>query len=297
MANNPCLNGVRKFNNPHYDGGDSEISPNESPVGDNTEDQYLSDGTPSQFSTDKEFVKSNSRQIRRENAVEDTEDSDAYCKEVQCIELEELSRDQNRESTAVDVGTFSSGLSGNTEETGEEMMSTPVNANGEVSQMQNGFAYGRLEQRLHDVQRTIDSIASPYPDESSPHVPERFNLSRSWSCRANLMTGSYSPDKSNGTPLYGFENGFPGRPEGFGRKLPQLTFGSNTMRLPRNDSQSSLGSASMDELTSQSGKAGDEDITSVHTFVTGLQEMAKLEYEKKLVDGPVRNQYIGFPYY
>ncbi|XP_015892536.3 kinesin-like protein KIN-7E [Ziziphus jujuba] len=290
----PRPNGVRKFNNPHYDDRDSESSPVEDNKGD-----YLSDGTSSTLSLGKKFVRSNSIQSQEDSAVGAAEYSDEYCKEVQCVEMEESSRDKNSESLALPAGgyegTLALTLSGNTDVTGEGMMSTSVNGDREVSHLQNGFACGALEQRLHDVQMTIDSLASPCPEETSPHASavdmstsRSFSLTRSWSCRANLLTGSSSPDKVERTPSSGFEKGFPGRPEGFGRKFPPLTFGSNATMLSRNDSQSSLGSACMDELRENSVKTGDEDITSIQTFVAGMKEMAKFEYEKKLVDGKIQ---------
>ncbi|KAF3435791.1 hypothetical protein FNV43_RR22883 [Rhamnella rubrinervis] len=279
-------NGVRKFNNPHYDDRDSESSPAEPHHWQNNKDHYLSDGTSSTLSIGKKFVRSNSSQSQEGSAVGAAEDSDESCKEVRCIEMEELSRDKNPESLALSTGrnegTLALTLSGNTDVTGEGMMSTPVNGNR-----------GELEQRLHDVQMTIDSLVGPCPEETSPWAStadfsssRSFNLTRSWSCRANLMTGSSSPDKVERTPPSRFEKGFPGRPEGFGRKFPMLTFGGNTTTLSRNDSQSSLGSASMDELGGHSVK--NEDITSIQTFVAGMKEMAKFEYEKQLADGQMQ---------
>lgn len=119
-----------------------------------------------------------------------------------------------------------------------------------------------------------------------------LRLTRSWSCGANFMAGLSSPEKTERierTPPNGFEKDFPGRPEGLQRKFPLLTYGSNATSLSRNNSQSSIGSASMDELRSQSIRtSADGEITSIQTFVTGLKEMAKLDYEKQLVDGQVR---------
>lgn len=300
VADHPRLNGVRQFNNPHYDDRDSESSP----VEDNKDD-YLSDGTSSTLSIGRKFVLSNSIQSQEGSAIGAAEDSDEYCKEVQCIEMEESSRDKNSESLALSAGGYEGALaltfSGSTDVTGQGMMSTPVNGEREASHLQNGLAYGALEGRLHDVQMTIDSLVGPCLEETSPHASaadmsssRSFSLTRSWSCRPNLMTGSSSPDKVERTPPSGFEKGFPGRPEGFGRKFPPLAFGANSTRLSRNDSQSSLGSACMDELRANSVKTGDEDITSIQTFVAGMKEMAKFEYEKKLADGQVRFD-ICFP--
>lgn len=282
VADHPHPNGIRKFNNPHYDDRDSESSPAEPHLWENNKDLYLSDGTSSTLSIGKKFVRSNSSQSQEGSAVGAAEDSDESCKEVRCIEMEESSRDKNPESTGRNEGTLALTLSGNTDVTGQGMTSTPVNGNR-----------GALGQRVHNVQMTIDSLVGPCPEETSPWASaadfpssRSFNLTRSWSCRANLMAGSSSPDKVERTPPNRFEKGFPGRPEGFGRKFPMLTFSGNTTRLSRNDSQSSLGSASMDELGGRSVK--NEDITSIQSFVAGMKEMAKFEYEKQLADGQVR---------
>ncbi|KAM3695444.1 hypothetical protein ACJW31_07G132000 [Castanea mollissima] len=253
--------GVRKFNNPHYFDGDS-VSNSEDPycqLGDNTEDNSLSDATSS-LSIRKKFVRSNLSQ----NQGETSEDPDDYCKEVQCIEMEESRNSKNPEFQAVRPGeneqTLALRSSRDGDVTGRGMMLTPVNRNGEV--MEAGMmSSGSLK------------------------------LTRSWSCGANLMAGSSSPEKTKQierTPPNGFEKDFPGRPEGLQRKFPLLTYGSNATSLSRNNSQSSIGSASMDELRSQSIRtSADGEITSIQTFVTGLKEMAKLDYEKQLVDGQV----------
>ena len=292
--------GVRKFNNPHYFDIDS-VSNSEDPycqLGDNTEDNSLSDATSS-LSIGKKFVRSNLSQ----NQGETSEDPDDYCKEVQCIEMEESRNSKNPEFRTVRPGeneqTLALRSSRDGDVTGQGMMLTPVNRNGEVSKIQNGLPYGALEQKFHNVQISIDSLNSSNPSGTSLQVMEAgmmssgsLKLTRSWSCRANFMAGSSSPEKTERiehTPLNGFEKEFPGRPEGLQRKFPLLTYGSNATSLSRNNSQSSIGSASMDDLRSQSIRtSADGEITSIQTFVTGLKEMAKLDYEKQLVDGQVR---------
>lgn len=270
----PSSIGVRRYNNPHYNVRDSESSPREPQLPDDDDDHYLSDGTSSPLTTGKKFVQSNSGQSQDETA----EDPDDYCKEVQCIDMEDSSR--HMDSDGGNEGALA--LSGTTDVNGQENL---VNRDRELGQMQHGFAYDALEQRRNDVRMTIDSLATAGDMPSS----RSFSLTRSWSCRADLRTGSFSPDKADRTPPNGFEKGFPGRPDGHGRKFPLLNFDSKSIRLSRNNSESSFGSVSMD---AQGGRTGDDDVTSLHTFVTGLKEIAKLEYEKKLVDGQVRREYF-----
>ena len=286
--------GVRKFNNPHYFDRDSRSNSEE--IRDNTEDNSFSDDTSS-LSIGKGFVRSDFSQNQGETA----EDPDDYCKEVRCIEMEESSKTKNPESCTLRTGENEQSLalsaSGDGDVTGQGMMLTPVNGNREVSKID--LPYGALEQKLHNVQITIDSVDTSYPDEPSLQVmatgmmsSRSFKLTRSWSCRANLMAGSSSPEMAeqiDSTPPNGFEKDFPGRPKSVRRNFPSLTYGADATSLSRNDSQSSIGSASLDDLRSQSIRtSADEEITSIHTFVTGLKEMAKLDYEKQLVDGQVR---------
>ncbi|KAL2591839.1 hypothetical protein AAZV13_12G033600 [Glycine max] len=198
------------------------------------------------------------------------EDPDDYCKEVRCVENGEL---------ALPISGDESGIS--------QEISSHLNEDTGDSQIQENSTL--LEQRLHVVQSTIDSLVCPSPDEQSPQVMSENNknlrLTRSWSCTEYHMTGS--PESVGGiqrTPANGYEKGFPGRPDGL-QKFPPLNYDGST-KLLRNGSQSSMGSLSVDDLRASSIRtSADEDITSIHTFVAGMKEMVKQEYEKHLVDG------------
>ncbi|CAL5377094.1 unnamed protein product [Camellia sinensis] len=264
--------GGRKIDNTQYSNGDYSSNTEEhySPqLPGNDEDHYLSDGTSSPLSVRGKFVRS--------------EDPDDICKEVRCIEMDDSSKDKISESCALSTGEnegmLASRISRYGNNVAERGMETPPR---EVGGIQNNSTYGGAsERKIWDVGKTIDSLVSPYPDGMSSFRSQK--LTRSWSCRANLMVGSSSPNFEN-TPPIGFEKSFPGRPEGFQRMVPQLNYGPNIV-FSRNASQSSVGSAFIDELKSQNGKASaDEDIPSIDTFVAGLKEMAKLEYEKQLAD-------------
>ncbi|KAI4300075.1 hypothetical protein L6164_033492 [Bauhinia variegata] len=214
----------------------------------------------------------------------DQSDTDEYldedCKEVKCVE-DESSRDKSEDldQSRSDYGVLA---------TGQEML-TSGNENGEVNHIQGNTTDGALEQRLHGVQMSVDSLVCTYPDERSPQAmsenmsnSRNMTLARSWSCREHLLTGS--PEWARhleSTPANGFEKGFPGRPEGLPRKFPPLTYDAAT-RLSRNDSHSSIGSPSMDELRADSMRtSADDGITSIQTFVAGMKEMVKLQYENQ----------------
>ncbi|KAB1224551.1 Kinesin-like protein NACK1 [Morella rubra] len=243
--------GVKRFNNPHYYDGDSRSNP---------EEHALSDDTSSPLSIGKKFVRSHFTQSQKEIAVGTAEDPDDYCKEVRCIEMEESSKNKNSASRALrtdaNEGQLALNVSGDGDLTSQPMMLTPVRGDR-------------------------DAMAAGTMSSGS------LKLTRSWSCRANLMTEN--AEQMESTPPNGFERDFPGRPEGLQRKFPLLTYGANTTSLSRNDSESSIGSASMDELRAHSTEAsGEVEITSIHSFVAGLKDMAKLDREKQLVDGQVQ---------
>ncbi|XP_058213203.1 kinesin-like protein KIN-7E isoform X2 [Rhododendron vialii] len=216
------------------------------------------------------------------------EDPNEICREVRCIEMDESGADKISEPLAFSTGN-AEGMHSNVAI--DELESTPPR---QVTETQSSMTNGILEERHQDVQKTIGSLVSRYPEDPSPWAQgnmsrcESQKLNRSWSCRATLMAGSSFPDfettgDSQNTPVEGFEKSFPGRPEGFQRMVPPLNY--DAARLSRNDSQSSMGSAFVDELKAQKNKnSTDEDIPSIDTFVAGLKEMAKLEYEKQLAN-------------
>lgn len=110
--------------------------------------------------------------------------------------------------------------------------------------------YGVLEQRLQDVQSTIDSLVGPYPDENSPQAMSSYRnvkLTRSRSCTEYHLTGSPMIEgETQRTPAYGFDKGFPGRPDGLWRKFPPLNY-DGSAEFSRNGSQSSV-RTSADEI-------------------------------------------------
>ncbi|XP_061340546.1 kinesin-like protein KIN-7E isoform X2 [Gastrolobium bilobum] len=213
------------------------------------------------------------------------DDPDEYCKEVRCVEMEESSRDnlEYLDPSLSDNGEMALPISGEENGTSQEI-STHLNYDREEGQIQGNSTYGVLEQRLHDVQSTIDSLVqSPQAMSENMSNFRDPKLTRSWSCTEYHMSGS--PETGGEilrTPVNEFEKGFPGRPHSLRRKFPPLNFDDSS----RNGSQSSIGSPSVDEFRDNSMRtSAAEDITSIQTFVAGMKEMVKLEYEEQLVDG------------
>ncbi|GMI83565.1 hypothetical protein like AT2G21300 [Hibiscus trionum] len=234
----------------------------------------------------KDHSISDSGRILDEAPGETADDPDEYCKEVQCIVPDESGRDYNSQSLALpngeSEGTLALALYGDGNGTGQETMLAPMNGDREANHDQNGFAIDSWEQRLHHVQKKIDSLVSPDKSSSDAQLADlsssrSLKLCRSWSCRADVMGGA-SPyadrEHFKSTPLNGLEKNFPGRPQSYQKKFPLLNLGANNGVLSRNNSQSSLGSASFKTSV-------DEDITSIQTFVAGLK--------KQLANGQVQS--------
>jgi centromeric protein E len=77
------------------------------------------------------------------------------------------------------------------------------------------------------------------------------------------------------TPSNGFEKDFPGRPEGFQKKLPALKYDLDIKRLSRNVSENSMCSFAVNELKEGSvGTSPDWRTASVGNSDMGLMYMA-----------------------
>ncbi|KNA24472.1 hypothetical protein SOVF_015360 [Spinacia oleracea] len=194
--------------------------------------------------------------------------SDDQCKEVRCIEME---------GSEASIG-FGNGHAANHGSIGR-------------SSHQNGFFYGSLEQRIQEVQRSIDSLTSPQPenpsvwdDAADASSSRSLNFSKTRVSKENYTN---KEEHSETTPPCEVETDFNGRPGGF-RKFAVLDYGADSGKLSRNGSQSSVGTEVVDDVRSEGGRnITDAEITSVQTFVAGLKD-AKLQYEKQLGDGQVR---------
>ncbi|CAN4107457.1 unnamed protein product [Withania somnifera] len=223
------------------------------------------------------------------------EESDDHCKEVRCIEMDESSEKQTFESISLSNTEYAERMSmppASSIRHSDLQQQSPM-LPGQASSTSSRSLHGAWEQKMQDIQNTINSLVRPFPDDSSPAFSTSLSgsrsqkLIRSRSCRANFMIGSLSPgsetvEENQTTPPNVLDKDFPGR-QGFQRKhwkLPLLIYGANRSKLSRNDSQSSIGSAFVDG----SNAPGDEEIPSVDNFVAGLKEMAKLEYDNQLHD-------------
>ncbi|XP_041999238.1 kinesin-like protein KIN-7F [Salvia splendens] len=245
----------------------------------NCEDQYLSDYT------------SYPSHVIKRNPIKVEENCDDI-KEVRCIEMDESSQSKACESL------------GQSTSNNEQMLQAWMEpgSNGHIVDHEvlsasprqvSGAAYDAEAHRVQDVRNITDSVFHPYPDSSSSGARSTglmssgsIKLSRSRSCRASLMTclsDFETAEESQSTPPHVFENDFTGRPESGALrkhwKHPPTIYGVNNAKFTRSDSLNSDCSSFIDEAKNQSSSHGEEDIPTLGSFVAGLKEMAKLQYE------------------
>ncbi|KAK9129604.1 hypothetical protein Sjap_010091 [Stephania japonica] len=221
------------------------------------------------------------------------EDFDDLCKEVRCIEMEESSTNKNIEfsglSNVESEEVVSSALSRIGDAINQEFAASQQNDDDALHDSA-ASTYSSLQQKLQNMPKTYDFLFKPYRDEPSPWMPatdldslRNLKLTRSRSCRAALETNTSKTDENENTPPNEFEKDFPGRPEGLKRKIPALSYGAKIEKFNKEDCQTSEHSASEDEggQNIKTSVSGEEDVSSITSFVAGLKEMAKQEYDNQ----------------
>jgi centromeric protein E len=250
------------------------------------EENFLPESFSTHHSTSTTNFVGNDLHEKKDADGQSNQNFDDNWKEVQCIEVEESSVSQYSNSNSntsesrpyrfeesnmpsPDTKTDTLGLTkvGNEERTNQEVKSPPLKEQKELNGLQSTFII-------------------PSPEKLSPWLLEaglsesRSFLSRSRSCRATLMDNSpgfcfKKVEAYESTPLFGFEKDFPGRPEGFQRKLPALKYDPDIERLSRNVSRNSICSSAVNELKEESGGTStDWRTASVGNSDMGLMYMA-----------------------
>ncbi|KAL6502569.1 hypothetical protein OROHE_024574 [Orobanche hederae] len=210
---------------------------------------------------------------RQETCQHFGEDSDEICKEVRCIEAGESDHNRTYESLC--------------ESTSENEANMPIFS---------GSLSGHIMASPRQVDSTDNnSLFRPYTDALSPgasstsmKVSGNLKWTKRRSCRDGLATNLpdfETVEQSESTPPTVLEENLSGISEGvFQRKqwkLPAVIYGANSAKLSGKDSPSSDYSSFIDEINNQSSSNGDDDIPTLGSFVTGLREMAKLQYENQ----------------
>ncbi|KAL3591962.1 hypothetical protein D5086_010602 [Populus alba] len=248
------------------------------------EENFLPESFSTHHSTSTTNFVGNDLHEKKDADGQTNQNFDDNWKEVQCIEVEESSVSQYSNSNtsesrtyrfeesnmpSPDIKTETLGLTkvGNEERTNQEVKSPSLKEQKELNGLQSTFII-------------------PSPEKLSPWLLEaglsesRSFLIRSRSCRATLMDNSpgfcfKKVEAYESTPLFGFEKDFPGRPEGFKRKLPALKYDPDIERLSRNVSRNSICSSAVNELKEESVETStDWGTASVGNSDMGLTYMA-----------------------
>ncbi|KAI9390921.1 hypothetical protein POPTR_007G014800v4 [Populus trichocarpa] len=248
------------------------------------EENFLPESlSPEDSDTTTDFV-GNGLHEKKDAEERTSQNFDGHWKEVQCVEVEEPSinqysnskmsesrpyRFEESDGPSPDIKTDTLGLTkiGNEERANQELKSPPLKEQKELNDLHSTFIIPSPEK------------PSPWLLKESLSESRRFFI-RSRSCRARLMNNSPSShfekvEDDESTPSNGFEKDFPGRPEGFQKKLPALKYDLDIKRLSRNVSENSMSSFAVNELKEGSvGTSPDWRTASVGNSDAGLMYMA-----------------------
>ncbi|THU74312.1 hypothetical protein C4D60_Mb04t32030 [Musa balbisiana] len=164
-------------------------------------------------------------------------DFEEICKEVRCIEMNEACRSEDSNSLLTE---------------GSNSLQQPATISSErihghhipERQMDLGSLGAdpvTLEQHLQNVRKTLVNFVKAYPDASSPWSSwqdpsfRALPFSRSRSCRSILVSSSPWLQEDSTPPSLSLRE-FPGRPEGFQKKLFALNHGSEIRKLSETES-------------------------------------------------------------
>lgn len=208
----------------------------------NSEDSFLLG-----CSTPK-FVGPDPSQGWEEIAQETDEKHEDICKEVRCIESDELRTDPKREA---DVREERGGNSALSAVRNESAVPSADNEEKELSLIAPDYSYEALKQKIQDMQRTINCLVNLYPPENSPCSSETcmsslrsVKLTRSRSCKAVLTSSPSSVclkevEQNENTAFARSEKDSPASVQSFWWKSSRSYHGTNIGKLSRKDSESS----------------------------------------------------------
>ncbi|KAG9442919.1 hypothetical protein H6P81_018773 [Aristolochia fimbriata] len=230
------------------------------------------------------------------------DNAEELCKDVRCIEVDEKVHNRTGELNVAAAQENAEHLpltrTNHANEKTNLELGCPVEGDGgfklvgtnpkcDIELVRTNSKYGVFEKRFLDVQKTINDLVKPLPDETSSF--RRSSLMRSRSCRASFTMNSsfplFEPEQNEATPPSSIEKELLEHIRTFQKKPCSLKY-NETEVISSTDSQTSENGAPIDMLKEQNLKGGqEENITSIQSFVDGLKEMAKLQYEKLHVDG------------
>lgn len=225
-----------------------------------------------------------------------------FCKEVRCIDMKESSMRSNGAPIAFSSRGNESLLplakSDNVHPSSQKLESS---ANKD-RKWKLDLTKVLVDYKFEEVQKSVDNIVKSYFNKSSmwPISADLLSsasssLNRSRSCRAALMTQSSSPwlqeaEPNGNTPSSVYWKDFLERPGGFNKRPCALKYGDENGSPSRESSPSRNITPSRESLhTPEQSESSDTlkpHLETVHSFVAGLEEMAKVQSEEKIADGP-----------
>ncbi|TYJ34924.1 hypothetical protein E1A91_A05G201300v1 [Gossypium mustelinum] len=144
--------------------------------------------------------------------------------------------------------------------TNENVVTSPRQEDLQSIPVYNDQTYKGLNQRIHELQRTVNFLVNVQHVDQSPSFSDisssssRRSLSRSKSCKAVVSTVPSSPyfEKealNESTPLFtGVERDFVERPRDLYQKFSELKFDNISENMSRRNSRTSVSSSSVDTL-------------------------------------------------
>ncbi|KAF0893734.1 hypothetical protein E2562_029409, partial [Oryza meyeriana var. granulata] len=203
------------------------------------------------------------------------EDSDDICKEVRCIETNEIGGNECLESSAVGSNSLQDSNAGSS-------MHINNDSNPSVNSRLHDESPITLEQHLENVRKPFANIVKDLGSSTRNSSSSRV-LGRSRSCRS--LTGSSlfeDLEKDDCTPPNRSFIDFPGRPQNCQRRGSALNYDAESETLSRAGSMLSEITTTRDGLKANSSVAGDTEFTGIGEFVAELKEMAQVQYQKQL---------------
>lgn len=237
---------LSSFNTPQYYENSKGMNSNTSnyvDLSEDSEDHFLyDDDISSRLSIcSPKFVGPDPFYSWEEVSQRNKDNSEDICKEVRCIEMEESSRNINKEEPKADAFLADPGVEGETltltlvEK--EDTTSTTGKGDAELIGIHTDQTYRALEQKVKEMQQTIDYLANFYHVEQSPCSTEAdkfssksLKLNKSNSCTAILMNFQPSPQFNEKEEI---ENPPPNRSVKEFTRRPEEAFQQNNPKLNR----------------------------------------------------------------
>ena len=234
-----------------------------------------------------------------QKSIEDQHEED-NCKEVRCIELEDVITNTHKHSNSADLRSHTytdsnaSSPSANTAILGLVV----VDNRDKEKVVDLSSSLSKEDKRLNNMHQ---DFVLPSPKEisvcmtgNSTSSSRTLKLSRSRSCKASIMRNLSSDwfedvDVIQNTPPIGIEKAFPGRPEGFPKNIYALNYNANAERLSCNGHGNSVQNSSVDDVqnvksSTNKEREGTENINRLNLLAGHEVPGTGLDYAKNVKD-------------